>query len=100
MVALLKLKGPMTILKKLGRAELRRLEPGDWVAWSKSNWGKPDEPDFAYHEAQVMAHPVHSAQEVMVHFSGHPHAVYKNMIYKVLPIIGVEDMHTAFDYNS
>jgi hypothetical protein len=87
------------ILKKLGRAELRRLEPGDWVAWSRSNWGQPGEKDFAYHEAQVMAHPVRTAQEVAVLFNGLPHAVQKNRLYKVLPVISVEDMHQQFDYN-
>jgi hypothetical protein len=45
------------ILKKLVRADLRRLKSRDRVAWSASNWGKPGEPDFVLHEAQVMAHP-------------------------------------------
>jgi hypothetical protein len=88
------------ILKKLVRADLRRLKPGDSVAWSVSNWGKPGEPDFAFYEAQVMTHPLRSAQEVMVRFNGCPHAVPKNMIYKVQPVIDVEDMHTEYDYNS
>lgn len=88
------------ILKKLGRAELRRLQPGDWIAWSKSNRGTPDQKDFAYHEAQVLAHPVRSAQEVMVLFNGSPHAVEKNRLYKAQPVIGVEAMHTGYDYNS
>jgi hypothetical protein len=26
--------------KKLTHKELRRLRPGDWVAWGKSNWNK------------------------------------------------------------
>ena len=88
------------ILQKLSRKELRLLEPGNWVAWRKSNWGQADEKDFAHWGAQVLAHPVRTAQEVMVCFNGCPHAVYKSQLYKVQPVIGVEDMHTAYDYNA
>jgi hypothetical protein len=82
------------------RADLRRLKPGDWVAWSKSHWGKHDEPDFAFHEAQMMAHPVRSGQYVTVLFNGLSFEVAKNQLYKMLPVISVEDMHQQFDYNS
>jgi hypothetical protein len=89
------------VLRKLTRNELRCLQPGEWVAWGRSNWdNNPVHEHFAFWEAQVMAHPVRSAQEIMVHFNGHPHAVPKNMIYKVQPVIDVEDMHTQYDYNS
>ena len=88
------------ILRKLTRKELRRLKPGDWVAWGKTNWDTPDKQDFAFWEAQVTAHPVRSAQEVMVLFNGLPHAVHKNRLYKVPPVIEVEEMHTQYDYNS
>jgi hypothetical protein len=88
------------ILKKLTRKELRRLEPGDWIAWNKSTWGQPDEPDFAYNEAPVTAHPLRSSQYLTVLFNGIPHAIAKNQLYRVKPIIDVEDMHTAYDYNS
>ncbi len=88
------------VLKKLLRPDLRRLKPGDWVAWSKSNWDTPDKPDFAYHEAQVMAHPSRTSQYVTVRFNGLPREVAKNQLYKVLPVIGIEEMHTQYDYNS
>jgi hypothetical protein len=101
MVALLKLRGAMTILKKLGRAELRRLEPGDWVAWSKSHWdNNPVQPDFAFWEAQIMAHPVRSAQYVLVLFNGLAYAVQKNRLFKVPPVTAIEHMHSEYDYNS
>jgi hypothetical protein len=88
------------ILIKLLRKDLRRPKPGDWVAWNKSNWGTPESQDFSFHEAQVMAYPVRSAQDVLVLFNGLPHSVPKNMVYKVMPVIGVEAMHQQFDYNS
>jgi hypothetical protein len=88
------------ILKRLGRTELRRLKPGDWIAWSKSNWGKPDERDFAYFEAQVLAHPLRSAQRVIVFLNGGPYPVNKNQLYQVQPVIDVKDMHTQYNYNS
>jgi hypothetical protein len=88
------------ILNKLRRADLRRLKSGDSVAWSASNWGHPGEPDFAYHEGQVTAHPLRSAQYVAVLFNGLPREVAKNRLYKVLPVIAIEDMHQQFDYNS
>ncbi len=86
--------------KKLSRGDLRQLKQGDWVAWGKTNWDHPDKKDFAYWEAQLIAHPVRSAQEVMVRFQDLPHAVQKDRLYKVLPVIGVDDMHTQYDYNS
>ena len=73
---------------------------GWWVAWSKSTWGQPDGPDFAYNEALVMAHPLRSSQYVTVLFHGISQAIAKNLLYRVKPIIDVEDMHTAYDYNS
>jgi hypothetical protein len=88
------------ILKKLTRKELRRLKPGDWVAWGKTNGDSPDKQDFAFWETQVIAHPVRSGHEVMVLFNGIPHAVHKNQLFKVQPVIAVEDMHTEYDYNS
>jgi hypothetical protein len=87
-------------LKKLVRVDLRRLKPGDSVAWSVSHWGQPGQPDFSFHEGQVLAHPVRSAQEVTVLFNGIAHAVHKNQLYNVPPVIDVEDMHTEYDYNS
>jgi hypothetical protein len=88
------------ILKKLGRAELRRLEAGDWIAWSVSHWGQPEEPDFAYNEAQLTAQSVRSSQYVTVLFNGLPHDVAKNQLYKVQPDVRIEEMHTQYDYNS
>jgi hypothetical protein len=88
------------ILRKLLRKDLRRLKPGDWVAWSKSTWDTPESKDFYFHEAQVMAHPVHSAQYVTVFFNGHRHEVTKNQLLRVMPVIAIEDMHQQFDYNS
>ena len=95
-------KKPMTeILKKLTRKELRRLKPGDWVAWGKSNWdNNPAQQDFAFWEAQVIAHPVRSGHDVTVLFDGLAHAVQKNRLFKVQPVLGVEDMHTEWDFNS
>jgi hypothetical protein len=87
------------ILKKLLRADLRRLKPGDWIAWSKSTWDTPESKDFAFHEAQVTAHPVRTSQYVTVLFNGLPREVAKNQLYKVLPVIAIEDMHQQFDYN-
>jgi hypothetical protein len=88
------------ILKKLLRADLRRLTQGAWVAWSASNWGQPGEPDFAYHEAQVMTDAVRTSQYVTVLFNGLPREVAKNQLYKLLPVIAIEDMHQQFDYNA
>ena len=88
------------VLRKFSRAELRRLKPGDWVAWRKTNWNTSDQKDFAFWEAQVIAHPVRSGHEVMVLFNGLPHAAPKNRLYRVQPVIDVEDMHTEYDYNS
>jgi hypothetical protein len=48
----------------------------------------------------VIAYPVRSGHEVMVLFNGIPHAVHKNQLFKVQPVIAVEDMHTEYDYNS
>ena len=88
------------VLKRISRAELRRLKPGDWVAWGKSNWdNNPVQQDFAFWEAQVLSDPVRSGHEVMVLFNGLPHAVHKNQLFKVQPIIGMEAMHHQFDYN-
>jgi hypothetical protein len=89
------------VLKRISRAELRRLNPGDWVAWGKSNWdNNPVQENFAFWEAQVVAHPVRSGHEVMVLFNGLPHAVHKNQLYKVHPITDMEHMHESYDYNS
>jgi hypothetical protein len=89
------------VLRKLTRNELRRLKPGEWVAWGKSNWdNNPVQEDFAFLEAQVIAHPVRSAHEVMVFFDGLPHAVHKNQLFKVQPVIGMDAMHEDYDYNS
>jgi hypothetical protein len=89
------------ILKKLCRTELRQLKPGDWVVWSTTgSWDTPANADCACNEAQVVAHPVRSGHEVVVLFNGLAHAVQKNRLYKVLPIISVEDMHQQYDYNS
>lgn len=88
------------VLRKLSRAELRNLKPGAWVAWRKTRLDTPDQKEFALCEGQVIAHPVRSGHEVMVLFNGLPHAVQKNRLYKVQPIIDVEDMHTQYDYNS
>jgi hypothetical protein len=85
----------------LKRAKLRRLKPGDWVAWGRTNWdNNPVQQDFAFWEAQVIAHPVRSGHEVVVLFNGLPLAVHKNQLYRVQPVIGVENMHTQYDYNS
>jgi hypothetical protein len=89
------------ILKRISRAKLRRLKPGDWVAWGRTNWdNNPVQQDFAFWEAQVIAHPVRSVHEVVVLFNGLPLAVHKNQLYRVQPVIGVENMHTQYDYNS
>jgi hypothetical protein len=53
------------------------LKPGDWLAWGKTNWDTPDKQDFAYWEAQVIAQPVRSGQEVIVLHNGEPYAVSK-----------------------
>jgi hypothetical protein len=87
------------VLKRISRAELRRLNPGDWVAWGKTNWDSPDKQDFAFWEAQVVAHPVRSAQHVTVFFNGHRHEVTKNQLFRVMPVIAIEDMHQQFDDN-
>jgi hypothetical protein len=75
------------------------LNPGDWVAWGKTNWDSPDKQDFAFWEAQVVAHPVRSAQHVTVFFNGHRHEVTKNQLFRVMPVIAIEDMHQQFDDN-
>ena len=36
----------------------------------------------------------------MVLFNGFPKAVHKNQLFKVQPVIDIEDMHQQFDYNS
>jgi hypothetical protein len=88
------------ILRKLTRNELRRLKPGEWVAWGKSNWdNNPVQQDFAYWEAPVVAHPQRSGHYVILLFNGLPHAVHKNQLFKVQPIIGMEAMQQQFDYN-
>jgi hypothetical protein len=39
----------MDILRQLSRAERRRLNPGEWIAWGKSNWdNNPVQPEFAF----------------------------------------------------
>jgi hypothetical protein len=89
--------------KKLTRQEIRRLKPGDWVAWKtdwpiswpKDNWTTPD-----WKEGQLTEHPVRSAQYITVRLDGLPQKAPKNRLYKVLPVIGVEDMHTEYDYDS
>lgn len=88
------------ILKKLRRAELRRLKPGTWVAWRKTNWNIPDEKKFAFHEGQVIAHPARSGHHVMVLLNGLAHPAPKNRLYMIVPVITIEDMHTEYDYNS
>jgi hypothetical protein len=88
------------VLRKLSRAELRNLTPGVWVAWRKTRLDTPDQKEFAFWEAQVIAHPVRSGHDVMVLFDGVPHAAQKNRLYKVQPVIDVKDMHQQFDYNS
>jgi hypothetical protein len=89
------------ILKKLTRAELRRLKPSDRVAWGKSNWdNNPVQQDFAFWEAHVIAHPVRSGLDFMVLFNGLSHAAPKNRLYRLMPVIAIEDMHTEYDYNS
>jgi hypothetical protein len=89
------------ILKKLCRTELRQLKPGDWVVWSTTgSWDTPANANCAYNEAQVMVYPVRCGHDVMVLFNGLPHAVQKNRLYKVQPVIAIEDMHTEYDYNS
>jgi hypothetical protein len=87
--------------KKLTRKELRQLKPGDWVAWGKSNWDKTINPPFSFwEEAQVMAHPVRCHQHVTVRFAGLPHQVPKNRLYKIPPVIAIENMHEEYDYDS
>jgi hypothetical protein len=88
------------ILEKITRKELRRLKPGTWVAWRKTTWNAPDEKKFPFHEGQVIAHPVRSGQEVLVLLNGVPHATPKNRLYRLMPVIAIEDMHTEYDYNS
>jgi hypothetical protein len=89
------------VLKKLLRAELRRLKPGDWVAWGKSNWDNdPVQQNFVFWEAQVLAQPLRSGHDVTVLFNGLAYAVQKNRLLKVKPVIAIEDMHRQFDYNS
>jgi hypothetical protein len=88
------------IPRKLTRKELRSLKPGAWVAWRKTNWNTPDEEKFPFHEGQVIAQPVRSGHKVMVLFDGLAQAVHKNQLYEVIPITGVEQMHTQYDYNA
>jgi hypothetical protein len=87
-------------LKKISRAELRRLKPGTWVAWKKTTWNSPDEKKFAFHEGQVLAQPVRSGHDIEVIFDGLAKAVQKNRLFQVQPVITIEDMHQQFDYNS
>jgi hypothetical protein len=86
--------------KKLTRKELRRLKPGDWVAWGQTNWDHPHKKDFAFWEAQVISEPVQSGHEVMVLLNGLPHAVHKNQFFEVQPVVGLNAMHEDYDYNS
>jgi hypothetical protein len=88
------------ILRKLTRNELRCLQPGEWVAWGRSNWdNNPVHEDFAFWEGRVVAHPLRTGHNVMVLLNGVPHAVHKNQLFKVQPIIGMEAMHQQFDHN-
>ena len=87
--------------KKLTHKELRRLKPGDWVAWGKSNWNKTVNQPFSFwEEGQITAHPVRSAQHVQVRLHGLPHEVPKNRLYKIQPGTAIENMHKDSDYNS
>jgi hypothetical protein len=87
--------------EKLTHKELRRLKPGDWVAWGKSNWNKTVKQPFSFwQEGQITAHPVRSAQQVQVRLNGLPLEVPKNRLYKMKPVIAIENMHEDFDYNS
>jgi hypothetical protein len=88
------------ILRKLLRKDLRRLKPGDWVAWSKSNWGTPESEDFSFHEAQMVYRAVRSFQYVIVRFNGHLHEVNKDRLYRIMPVISMDAMHTQWDYNA
>jgi hypothetical protein len=87
--------------KKLTHKELRRLKPGDWVAWGKSNWEKTIKQPFSFwEEGQIAKHPVRSAQHVQVLIYGLPYEVPKNRLYKIQPVTIIENMHEDFDYNS
>jgi hypothetical protein len=87
-------------LKRLSRAELRRLKPGDWVAWGKSNWDAPDKPDAAFWEAEIIAPFTRSDHTVTVLFDGVACTLYKSQLFKVQSVMAIEDMHTEYDYNS
>ena len=47
-----------------------------------------------------MEHLVRYHQHVTVRFEGLPHQVPKNRLYKIQPVIAIENMHEDFDYNS
>jgi hypothetical protein len=87
--------------KKLTHNELRRLQPGDWVAWGKTNWHKAIKQPFSFwNEGQVMEHLVRCHQHVTVRFEGLPHQVPKNRLYKTQPVTAIETMHEDFGYDS
>jgi hypothetical protein len=91
------------ILKKLTRQEIRRLKPGDWVAWSKTSCHTPTPASFwngFWEEGQLMDYPVRCHQDIRVRLNGLPHRVPKNRLYKVQPIVTIENQHDQYDYNA
>lgn len=88
-------------LKRFSRAELRRLKPGDWVAWGRTAWhNHPLQPDFAFWKGRVIAFPERSGHHVRVLLKGVPHTAPKNRLYRLMPVIAIEDMHQQYDYNA
>jgi hypothetical protein len=86
--------------QKLSRVDLRQLRPGDWVAWHRHNVAAcgPSHGLF-WQEGQVIDSPIRCFPDINVRFNGLCRLVPKNRLYKVTPIIDVEDMHQQFDYN-
>jgi hypothetical protein len=87
--------------KKLSRKDLRQLKPGAWVAWHRHNVADPGlTPALYWQEGQVIDSPIRCFHDVIIRFNGICRLVPKNRLYKVMPVIGVEAMHTEYDYNS
>ena len=69
------------------------------MAWGKSNWNKTVNQPFSFwNEGQITAYPVRSAQYVQVRLRGLLQEVPKNRLYKMNPVIAIENMHEDFDY--
>jgi broad specificity phosphatase PhoE len=87
--------------KRLTRQEIRRLKPGDWVAWKRDwpiSWPKDNWTTPTWEEGRLEYPAARSAQHVQVRINGLLRHVSKNCLHRVQPIITIETQHEQYDY--